>query len=635
MGASHKRRIGVTAMNLLLGIHVVLLVVLQSEGKLSLASYKEIEESLEAIENDVNKLEESQVANIIEEDVLVLPEREGNLKRSIVSDYRWPNRTVYYEISSSIRGYRREMIKRAMLNVSSETCVTFKERTTEKYWVKIQSGHGCSSYLGRLDVDRQPQPMNLNWRCFYSFGTIIHSLLHALGLPNEHTRPDRDQYVAIVWGNIRSGKESNFWKDPYAKTLGLNYDYNSVMQYGRNYFSSNRTTKDTVVTLDPKYMKEIGQRKKMSIGDRIHVNLMYFCQGKTNYVGEWTQFSPCTDKCTKSRQRWCDIANNTCSQVAKDGLETHTVTCTNSECNVPVDGNWGHWSTFVSCIRTSLDDKTTRTRTCTNPAPKHGGRPCIGIDKETRFCQCGGVYNATEKTSYIESPGFPYYYPHNQTCTYRITAPPGTFVRIKFLTFNLEYDSECKYDSVTIYADSRKERRIARLCTLYWKKEFHSTDPTMVVVFKSDIIGNYLGFIAEIEAVWQPTTASPTTTPIIPCGGHYNATDTPGYISSPGYPGNYPPNKYCRYEINAPTGSFVKLTIKSLWLEYYSGCIYDDLRIFYDIQERMEIARLCGYRSRIKPFYSTGSTMVLVFMSDNTYQYSGFRVKYEAHASRT
>lgn len=58
-----------------------------------------------------------------------------------------------------------------------------------------------------------------------------------------------------------------------------------------------------------------------------------------------------------------------------------------------VDGHWSVWTHFSACSVTCGDGTTTRRRTCSNPAPLHGGRSCMGNDTETITCkktQCPG-----------------------------------------------------------------------------------------------------------------------------------------------------------------------------------------------------------------------------------------------------
>lgn len=38
-----------------------------------------------------------------------------------------------------------------------------------------------------------------------SLGEITHEVMHTLGFSHEHTRPDRDRYVTILWDNIKPG----------------------------------------------------------------------------------------------------------------------------------------------------------------------------------------------------------------------------------------------------------------------------------------------------------------------------------------------------------------------------------------------------------------------------------------------
>lgn len=49
--------------------------------------------------------------------------------------------------------------------------------------------------------------VNLAPACYASqTGTTMHELMHRVGFHHEHTRPDRDNYVDVIWANIDSSE---------------------------------------------------------------------------------------------------------------------------------------------------------------------------------------------------------------------------------------------------------------------------------------------------------------------------------------------------------------------------------------------------------------------------------------------
>lgn len=54
---------------------------------------------------------------------------------------------------------------------------------------------------------------------------------------------------------------------------------------------------------------------------------------------------------------------------------------------VLVDGGLSSWSSWSPCTKTcNATAFTKRERTCTNPSPKYGGRPCVGSLTEAKEC---------------------------------------------------------------------------------------------------------------------------------------------------------------------------------------------------------------------------------------------------------
>ena len=68
--------------------------------------------------------------------------------------------------------------------------------------------------------------------------TIVHEFIHAFGFHHEQVRPDRDNYVEIIFENIPQDKVSNFNLFTGSLTFGVDYDGYSVMHYTSTSFSN-------------------------------------------------------------------------------------------------------------------------------------------------------------------------------------------------------------------------------------------------------------------------------------------------------------------------------------------------------------------------------------------------------------
>ncbi|XP_031568762.1 low choriolytic enzyme-like [Actinia tenebrosa] len=244
----------------------------------------------------------------------------------------WLTKEVPYEIHSDLVDYKVN-IKAAIEQFTRHTCVRWVPHTNQSNWVKFVKKNGCYSSVGRKYWLTGPQDVSLGSGCNHRV-TIMHEMLHAVGFWHEQSRPDRNHHVEVMWENIEEGKEHNFnkYKRNSIDVLNTNYDFNSIMHYGKYGFSKNG--KPTLLAIkDPK--RELGQRNGFSEIDIIKVNTLYDCKS-TSSVGwsSWTSWSDCTDDCYKIRQRFCSAVdrNKVCPEADENGIEMGLVDCTQQEC---------------------------------------------------------------------------------------------------------------------------------------------------------------------------------------------------------------------------------------------------------------------------------------------------------------
>lgn len=131
--------------------------------------------------------------------------------------------------------------------------------------------------MGRQS-DYLEQGISIGRSCI-GFATAVHELGHALGFWHEQSRPDRNDYITVLKDNIASAFVSNFDRltEQKINSLGVGYDYNSIMHYNADTFGRNGRT--TIVANDPSI--PVGEAVELSELDILQTNLLYEC-GKSN-----------------------------------------------------------------------------------------------------------------------------------------------------------------------------------------------------------------------------------------------------------------------------------------------------------------------------------------------------------------
>ncbi|XP_037836241.1 meprin A subunit beta-like [Kryptolebias marmoratus] len=219
------------------------------------------------------------------------------------ADILWTS-PIPYVLDTGLDINAKGVILRAFDQFRIKSCIDFKPRKSEEYFLSIQKLNGCFSYIGQVFANGQN--LSIGSSCDH-LGIVEHEILHALGFYHEQSRYDRSDHIKIVWDNIKEGWEYNFRKVGHenSTTHETSYDYLSVMHYYKSAFTNGNGS--TIITSDPKFQDVIGQRLEMSPGDVQELNLLYKCKSFVAfklYCG-FSNGTMCQMKrCTKNGNGW-------------------------------------------------------------------------------------------------------------------------------------------------------------------------------------------------------------------------------------------------------------------------------------------------------------------------------------------
>ncbi|XP_037623617.1 ovochymase-2 [Sebastes umbrosus] len=220
----------------------------------------------------------------------------------------------------------------------------------------------------------------------------------------------------------------------------------------------------------------------------------------------------------------------------------------------------------------------------------------------------------TDSGGVIRNPALPGdRYDNNQLCVWSIRAPPGFSVLLEFHHFDLEDDSHCRYDRLTVSVGTR--RPVGTYCgSVLPGPVLLNNSQYATLLFSSDINRAGSGFIIRHHAVRGHSNPG--------CGTVVVVEDQTA-VHSPNYPQFYSINCVLRWVVYAPRGHVVKLDFAGFELEESDTCSYDSLTVLGDVEGTEEIVVLCG-GSIPPPVLSYHSVMVLQFTSDSSIAHRGF-----------
>uniref|UniRef100_A0A8C8GJ87 Sema domain-containing protein n=1 Tax=Oncorhynchus tshawytscha TaxID=74940 RepID=A0A8C8GJ87_ONCTS len=101
--------------------------------------------------------------------------------------------------------------------------------------------------------------------------------------------------------------------------------------------------------------------------------------------GPWTGWGACSHTDGGSagsclcRTRPCDNPKPQCGGQSCHGLSVEVANCSRN-------GVWSPWTLWIPCSTSCGIGFQVRQRSCSNPTPRHGGRVCVGQNREERYC---------------------------------------------------------------------------------------------------------------------------------------------------------------------------------------------------------------------------------------------------------
>uniref|UniRef100_A0AAF5D299 Metalloendopeptidase n=1 Tax=Strongyloides stercoralis TaxID=6248 RepID=A0AAF5D299_STRER len=213
---------------------------------------------------------------------------KDNKKLFVYDDVRihnWPPVIGYY-VDNLLK---KERVEEALNLIQQKTCFKFKE-----YKVIVPGRKGLN-FLKNFKCDyvsferdfRKYYENNvyLSPFCQDKIGAIQQMTMKVIGFYDIHNRPDRDNYIDVIYSNIEKKYLKYFDKIyPFVPLAETAFDFGSALHYNVDIYSNKY--KPIIVSKIDYYYNMLGQQKELSFNDYKLINTYYCsdnCINETNF----------------------------------------------------------------------------------------------------------------------------------------------------------------------------------------------------------------------------------------------------------------------------------------------------------------------------------------------------------------
>jgi hypothetical protein len=150
----------------------------------------------------------------------------------------WPSGIVYYTIQTGFTAFELNEISAAMTDWTTNTPITFVQRTNQSNYVTFVPGATNSGlFSDYIGMKGTAQIINLESGTFLA-GEVIHEIGHTIGFFHEQCRQDRFNFIIMNYNNVVPHTTNNIYQfETYGERnqngfqIG-NFDFGSIMLYG-------------------------------------------------------------------------------------------------------------------------------------------------------------------------------------------------------------------------------------------------------------------------------------------------------------------------------------------------------------------------------------------------------------------